>query len=277
MARQRGGKVCERRGLWFWICIAVIWPTAQLLTRRDRAGMQNIPAEGGVLLVANHVSVIDPLTMAQFVYDAGRLPHFLAKASLFTAPVIGPIMRGAQQIPVARGTADAAGSLSAALTALEHGQLVVIYPEGTTTRDPDLWPMRSRTGVARLALTADVPVLPVSQWGAHAIKLKGKRAHPFARPIVTTRVGRPLDLTPWRGRDLTPAVLREVTDLIMAAITEPLAEIRGEAPPSEAWDARAQAPRVPAGDPVDGPPPVAAEDAASSGQLDVPPADQRLA
>jgi 1-acyl-sn-glycerol-3-phosphate acyltransferase len=241
MARQRRRKVTERRGFWFRLCILVIWPTAQLLTRRNRAGMEKVPAEGGVLLVANHVSVVDPLTMAQFVYDSGRLPHFMAKASLFTAPVIGRIMRGARQIPVARGTADAAGALAAALTSLQAGNAVIIFPEGTTTRDPALWPMRARTGVARLALSADVPVFPVSQWGAHAIKSRGSGLRAFARPTVTMRVGEPLDLTPWQGRDQTPAVLREVTDLIMAAIIEPLAEIRGEPAPPGAWDPRTEA------------------------------------
>jgi 1-acyl-sn-glycerol-3-phosphate acyltransferase len=122
------------------------------------------------------------------------------------------------------------------LAALQSGQAVIIYPEGTTTRDPELWPMRARTGVARLALTAGVPVLPIAQWGAHKIKTPGQRLRLFARPVVHSYVGEALDLSPWAGRELTPAVLREVTDVIMAAITAPLAEIRAEAAPVRAWD-----------------------------------------
>ncbi len=230
--------VTERRGFWFRLCVLLIWPTAQLFTRRRRTGSEHIPASGGVLLVANHVSTVDPLTMAQFVYDAGRLPHFLAKSSLFTAPLVGAIMRGAQQIPVARGTADAAGSLAAAESALARGEVVIIYPEGTTTRDPDLWPMRAHTGVSRLALTAGVPVLAVSQWGAHKIHARGGRLHPFAFPLVEMRASPPLDLSAWQDKELTPSVLRDVTDAIMGAVTSGLSEIRGEAAPAAPWDPR---------------------------------------
>jgi 1-acyl-sn-glycerol-3-phosphate acyltransferase len=236
--RQRRRKVTERHGFWFRLCVLVIWPLAQLLTRRRRAGMEQVPPTGGVLLVANHVSIVDPLTMAQFVYDCGRLPHFLAKASLFDMPVVGPVMRGTGQIPVARGTTDAAGSLSAALQALQDGKAIIIYPEGTTSRDPQLWPMRARTGVARLALTAGVPVLPVTQWGPQEIFRSGGHLRPFSRPVVHVRVGAPLDLSRWEGQALTPAVLRAVTESIMDAITAPLAEIRAAQPPVGRWDPR---------------------------------------
>ena len=228
----------ERPGGWFRLCIAVVWPLAQLLTRRRRRGMENLPKVGGALLVANHLSIADPLTVSQLVYDAGRLPHFLAKQSLFTAPVLGRIMRGTQQIAVRRNSAEAAGSLAAASEALERGLVVIIYPEGTTTRDPDLWPMRARTGVARIALTADVPVLPVSHWGTQKVIRRGGRLHLFGRPVVEARIGAPLDLSPWKGKELTPAVLREVTDMIMDAITEQLAELRDEPRPAQVFDPR---------------------------------------
>ena len=188
--RTRGrGRKHERPNFWYRLCIVVIWPAAQLLTRRRRTGLENIPRTGGALVVANHVSVVDPLTVAQLVYDAGRLPHFLAKSTLFSAPVVGRLMRGTKQIPVQRNSAEAAGSLSAALDALRAGQIVIIYPEGTTTRDPDLWPMRARTGVARLALTCGVPVLPLTQWGPQEILRRGSRPHPFARQRAGGRRG----------------------------------------------------------------------------------------
>lgn len=245
MARQnphpRRRRVTERHGFWFRLGVLVVWPLVQLLTRRQRAGLENIPATGGALLVANHVSIVDPLTTAQLVYDAGRLPHFLAKATLFTAPVAGRVMRGTRQIPVARGTTDAVGSLAAAQQALADGDVVIIYPEGTTTRDPEMWPMRAFTGVARLALAAGVPVIPVAQWGAHAIHRRGGRIHLFARPTIVATVGAPLDLSPWASQDVSPRVLREVTDLIMGSITSLLAEIRGEQVPEHPWDPRAAA------------------------------------
>lgn len=227
------GRDREQRGFWFLLAIVVVRPLAVLLTRRVRRGLEHIPARGGALLVANHVSVVDPLTLAHAVYDAGRLPHYLAKESLFRAPFVGRVMRGARQIPVRRDTSDAAQALSAAVQALVDGAVVIIYPEGTTTRDPELWPMRARTGVARLALTAGVPVLPVAQWGAQEIHRRGGRVHPLRRPVVTTVVGEPVDLSRWAGAAQTPAVLREVTEALMGEVTGLLAGVRGEEPPEQ--------------------------------------------
>lgn len=246
MARKAGetvaeGRRHERPNPWFRFCIVLIWPLVQLLTRRERHGLANLPRTGGVLVVANHVSIVDPLTVAQLIYDGGRLPHFMAKQSLFTAPVIGRVMRGTQQIPVRRNSTEAAGSLSAALEALERGLVVIIYPEGTTTRDPGQWPMRARTGVARIALTSGVPVIPLAQWGTHRIYGRDRKLHLFRRPVVHARLGEPVDLTKWQGVGQTPAVLREVTDTIMAGVTASLAQIRGEVPPAQPWDPRTTA------------------------------------
>lgn len=244
MAR-RPGAVRERRGPWFAIAIAVIRPTLVLLTRRRRRGLEHIPVTGGALLVANHLSIVDPLTIAHAVYDAGRLPHYLAKDSLFRMPVVGAIMRGARQIPVRRYTTDAGQALSAAVEALREGRTVIIYPEGTTSRDPDLWPMRSHTGVARLALATDVPVLPLAHWGPQHIYRRGGHPHPFARPEVHTVVGPPVDLSGYAGRPQTPALLREVTDLLMGKVTDLVAEIRGEQPPAQPYTWR-RGPATPA-------------------------------
>ncbi len=228
--RRRGGS--EKRGFWFSLCIAILYPGNSLLARRDAQGWERLPAEGGVILAANHVSVADPLIIARDIFDAGRLPHYLAKDSLFRGPA-GPIMRGAKQIPVYRGTADAAKSLSDAVTALRQGFCVIIYPEGTTSRDPDLWPMQARTGVARLALLSGVPVLPVAQWGAQEFYRRGGRPHPFARPTIRTRVGPPVDLTAYAGQEQTPALLRAATERIMAEVTALLAGIRPGTPPAQ--------------------------------------------
>lgn len=225
----------EKWGFWFTLCIAILYPGNWLVRRTDKRGWERVPKEGGVILAFNHVSVTDPLIICKEVFAAGRLPHYLAKDSIFSIPVAGAIMRGAKQIPVSRGTADAARALDDAVAALKQGFCVIIYPEGTTTRDPRLWPMQARTGVARLALLSGVPVLPVAQWGAHRIYRRGGRPHPFRRPTVSTRVGEPVDLSPYEGKPQTPELLREVTDLIMSRITTMLAEIRtGESPPQRA-------------------------------------------
>lgn len=225
----------EKWGFWFTVCIAILYPGNWLLRRTDKSGWDRVPKRSGVILAANHVSVVDPLVIAREVFDAGRLPHYLAKDAIFKVRGVGSLMRGAKQIPVARGTVDAARALDAAVDALKQGFCVIIYPEGTTTRDPELWPMQARTGVARLALLSGVPVLPVAQWGAHRIYRRGGRLHPFRRPIVSTRVGEAVDLTAYEGKPQTPELLREVTDQIMGRITSMLTEIRtGEQPPEKA-------------------------------------------
>ena len=218
------------------IAVAVVYPLASLLFRLHYRHPERIPATGPVLLVINHVSILDPLACARLVWDIGRVPHFLAKESVFTGPG-GPLLRGAGQIPVARFTADAHEALHAAEADLAAGNLVVIYPEGSVTRDPEWWPMESRTGVARLALTTDAVVLPVAQWGA-------QRAHDYHRKKFSLRlrtpvdylVGQPIDLSVQRGRlrsgqPLTGELLKETTDLIMSRVRDQLAELRGEPAP----------------------------------------------
>jgi 1-acyl-sn-glycerol-3-phosphate acyltransferase len=191
-----------------------------------------------VLLVANHVSVLDPIACARLVWDGGRVPHFLAKESVFTGPA-GTILRAAGQIPVSRGTSAAGSSVHAAKAALDAGELVVIYPEGSVTRDPDWWPMQSRSGVARLALSTDAVVLPVAQWGPQRVHdYHTKRLHPRLRVPAEYLVGEPVDLSAQRalvraGHPLTGDMLREVTDLVMVRVRDQLGELRGERPPRE--------------------------------------------
>jgi 1-acyl-sn-glycerol-3-phosphate acyltransferase len=219
------------------LAVVVVYPLASLLFRLRYRHAERIPATGPVLLVANHVSVLDPLACARLAYDNGRVPHFLAKQSLFVG-VIGTLLRMAGQIPVARGSAEARGSLEAARADLAAGNLVVIYPEGSVTRDPDWWPMESRTGVARLALTTDALVLPVAQWGPHRVHdYHEKKLHARLREPADYLVGEPVDLSALRaevraGRPLSAELLRSTTDLIMGRVRDLLGELRGETPPS---------------------------------------------
>lgn len=232
----------SRRRLGFWrrLAVVVLKPPLLFFTRRDWRGAEHLPAEGGVIIVSNHVSHADPLVVAHFVYDAGRWPQFLGKQSVFDVRGLGWVLRQCQQIPVRRGTVDAAKALTAAVAAVAAGGAVVIYPEGTTTKQPDLWPMRGRTGVARLWLSTGAPVVPVVSWGAQDIfdpRTSKLRLRP--RTPVTVVAGPPVDLSAYQGAEATAETLYEITDLIMNRLREMLAEVRGEpAPPLWSLGAR---------------------------------------
>jgi 1-acyl-sn-glycerol-3-phosphate acyltransferase len=220
-----------------WLCIPIVYPLASLMFRLRYRHSERIPATGPVLVVANHVSILDPIACARLVFDSGRIPLFLAKESVFKG-IAGTILRAAGQIPVARFTAGARGSLSAAEAALAAGNVIIIYPEGSVTRDPAWWPMESRTGAARLALTTDAVVVPVAQWGPQRLHdYHTKKLHFRLRAPADYLVGEPLDLTDLRaqlraGRPLTGDLLRETTDLLMSRVRDQLAELRGEPAPS---------------------------------------------
>ncbi len=223
-----------RRRLGFWRRFAVVTVKSVLtvLTRREWSGSEHIPATGGVIIAPNHLSESDPVVLGHFVYDAGRWPHFLGKASLFRVPLLGRWLHAMRQIPVHRGTADAIQALDAAVAAVRDGAAVIIYPEGTTTRSPDLWPMRGKTGVARIWLATGVPVIPVVMWGPHRIhdaRTAKLRLRP--RTPVTVAAGPPMDLARWAGLQPTTAVLAEITDAVMLRLRDMLAAVRGETPP----------------------------------------------
>ncbi|MGY1608547.1 MULTISPECIES: lysophospholipid acyltransferase family protein [unclassified Geodermatophilus] len=236
---QPAPRVLHERGRLPWslrLAVVVVYPVASLLFRLRYRHGERLPRTGPVLLVVNHVSVLDPLACARLVYDNGRIPHFLAKAAVFRG-LAGRILRDAGQIPVARGSSEARGALAAAAADLEAGNVVVIYPEGSVTRDAQWWPMQARTGVARLALTTDAVVLPVAQWGPQRVHdYHTKQLHLRLRTPTHYSVGEPVDLAALRaevraGRPLTPDLLRETTDLIMGRVRDLLADLRGEPAP----------------------------------------------
>ncbi len=232
-------KLQQRPGWAFGLCIAILEPLLRILTKRRWVGGEHIPASGGAVLAANHISHLDPLTFAHFVYGYGRLVRFLAKASVFEVPVVGAIVRNAGQIPVYRLTSDASVAFRAAVAAVEKGEVVVVYPEGTITRDPDLWPMTGKTGAARIALASGVPVIPVAQWGAQDIVWPySKKPRLFPRKTIEMVAGEPVDLDDLREKELTPDVLREATTRIMDAVTRLLEEVRGGTAPVVRFDPR---------------------------------------
>lgn len=235
-----GGQVSRQRRIGFWYRLAaiILRRPLMLLTRRDWSGAEHL-GTGGIVLVTNHVSHVDPLTLAHFLYDNGRLPRFLAKAGLFKVFFVGSVLRGAEQIPVYRESSDAQRAYAAAVDAVRRGECVAIYPEATLTRDPDLWPMTGKSGAARVALATGAPVVPVAQWGPQLVLAPySKRPHLFPRRVMHVRAGAPVDLSEFMDRPVDAELLHAVTEKIMAAITVLLEQIRGEKAPAVRFDPR---------------------------------------
>ena len=206
-------------------------------TTHEWIGGENIPATGGCIIVLNHVSHVDPLTAAHLVYDHGRLPHYLAKSGLFKNKALGAFFRAAGQIPVERLSRNAVGAFDAAGQGVHEGKCVVVYPEGTITRDPDGWPMTGKSGAARIALETGCPVIPVGQWGAQQLLAPyAKKPDLFPRKRITMVVGTPIPLDDLRAQERSIATINQATDRIMAAITALVEEVRGETAPAERFD-----------------------------------------
>ena len=237
MAKPR--KLKQKRGWAFATCVAIVKPPLLALTRRRWIDGHKLPAEGGCVVVSNHISHLDPFTFAHFIYDHGRIPRYLAKREVFDIPLGGKLASGAGQIPVNRLTTDAADAFSAAVAAVNNGECVVVYPEGTISREPDLWPMAGKTGAARIALTTGCPVIPIAQWGAHNILAPyAKKPRLLPRKLITMKAGDSVDLEDLRDQPLTPDVLRQATTRIMDAVTGLLADIRDGHPPGVRFDPR---------------------------------------
>ncbi|WP_125777534.1 lysophospholipid acyltransferase family protein [Antribacter gilvus] len=220
---------------------AVAWLVRHLmfsLCRYDWRGGEHLQQPGGVIAAGNHVTELDALSFAHFLFDQGVEPRILAKKALFDSP-IGFALRATRMIPVDRGSVGAARSLEAAGEQLQRGDCVAILPEGTLTRDPDLWPMVGKTGLARIALATRLPVVPIAQWGVTEIMPRyGHVLKPFPRKKVWVWAGPPVDLSDLYDRPTDTAVLREATTRVMDAITALLEEIRGEKAPEHRFDLR---------------------------------------
>lgn len=229
----------QPRGWPFLLGAAILKPLFFFTTKPRWVDGTKIPATGGCVIAMNHLSHVDPLTAAHFCYDHGRLPRYLAKAGLFKNKVLGYFLRAAGQIPVERATRSAVGAYDAAVKAIGEGECVVVYPEGTITRDPDLWPMVGKSGAARIALDTGCPVIPVGQWGAqNLLPPYSKRPDLFPRKEIHIVVGDPVDLSDLTDRPRDAAAIAEANRRIMAAITELVEEIRHERAPLERFDPR---------------------------------------
>ncbi len=232
----------QRESRWVKLVVAsIVRPILGSVTRAEWRGQHNIPREGGVIIASNHLSMADPLTIAHYLYVAGRRwPTFTAKESVFRIPVVRSVANSTGQIPVKRGSTDAIKALKEAEKALvEDGSSVIFYPEGTVTRDPELWPMVAKTGVARLALTTGVPVVPLAHWGEqHLLRYGTTKLRPIPRKRIQITAGPPVDLSAYRDQPMTATVLQDATTDIMRAITDLQATNRGEVAPATPYDPR---------------------------------------
>ncbi len=240
LSRVKVRRLQEGRRGWAWtIAVPIVKPVLLATTKHRWIDGEKIPAEGGFLLVINHISEVDPLIVAHIVWDHGRIPRYLAKAGLFKNKLLGFFFRSAGQIPVHRASRDAVGAYDAAVAAVKAGKCVVVYPEGTITRDPALWPMVGKSGAARIALATNAPVIPIGQWGAQNVLAPyAKKPDLFPRKLITMKVGDPVDLSDLAQAGQTPASIAEATERIMAALTELVADVRGETAPTERFNPR---------------------------------------
>ena len=223
----------KRLGFSYRFAVVLLYPFMRTLVKWDIRGSEHLTDEpGGVIAAPNHVSWFDPLVVSYVLWTSDRPPRVLAKEAMFRIPVIGRIITNAEQIPVYRESTDAASAIRDALVALDEGECVVVYPEGTITRDPAMWPMSAKTGAVRLALMSGRPLIPIAQRGAQEVmRPYRKEFRILPRKTMHVRVGPPVDLS---GLDTPPdgQALAEGGNRLMDAITHLLAEIRQEPVPA---------------------------------------------
>lgn len=246
MAHRRRASPEKTRPSIFWPAAALVVPIVGWFAKIEISGADHLPREGAYVLAPNHYSEFDPLIVAVATWRLGRAPRFMAKESLFRVPVLGWLLRATGMIPVARA-ATASGAkqtISQAEQLAADGRGVIVYPEGSLTRDPEMWPMRGKTGAVRLALAGGLPVIPVATWGVQQILPRyGKlRFFPPRRRVQVT-LGPAVDLDAYRSAALTPPTLTGATDAVMADIAVLLGRLRGEAPPAARWDPSAHGQR----------------------------------
>ncbi len=214
---------------WYRFAETTLKPPIQLWFNWWFEGLEEVPREGPALVACNHISYFDPLAHGYFLLKAGRRPRFLTKSELYGNWFMRHLLEGAKQIKVERGTGSAV-PIENAVQALQDGEVVLIYPEATITKNPDFTPMEGKTGIARLTLATETPVLPIAVWGSqHVWQKDGARSLKFGRPIWV-KAGVPLDFSAYVDDRHDPAVLRKVTDQVMAELSRLVADMRARYP-----------------------------------------------
>jgi 1-acyl-sn-glycerol-3-phosphate acyltransferase len=198
-----------------------------------------------LLLASNHIGNLDPLVLIAACRQRRLAPRFLATGGLFDTPALGGMLRACKHVRADRGKSTAAEALGRVVEALRQDHRpVLVYPEGRITLEPDFWPERGKTGVARMALAAGTPVVPISQWGAHEAMCYGMvRVESLRdvwilfsswlralrrRPTLKVHFGTPVELG-----DLAadrPGDAARARDRIMRAIADGLTGLRADEP-----------------------------------------------
>lgn len=216
------------------VTLPVMGAMADIRVRNPEA----LPREGAFVLAPNHYSEIDPIVMGVAVWKSGRVPHFMAKASLWKIPLLKQWLNSLNQIPVERSRSRTSGSapMDAAAKIIEDQSGVIVYPEGTLTRDPEMWPMRGKHGAVRLALAAGIPLIPAAHWGTHRLMPRyGRGIRPFPRKRIDVVYGDPIDLSgvtnPHSNKQLS-----EATTELMNSISRLVGDLRGLEPPQHRWN-----------------------------------------
>ncbi len=234
------------RGDRTWVMRAlalVVYPILGFMARIRIHGAENMPRTGPVIAVPNHITEIDPIIIALVVYRLRRGPHFLAKKALFQVPIIGKLLKASGQIPVER---EGGGGMAMrdSEKVLHNGGVIIVYPEATLTRDPDLWPMVGRTGAARMASENDAPIIPIAHWGTQNLlgRYEKKLHWWLPRTRIDVQVGEPIEIGEMLPIDFnapgarhTPHALDAATDTIMHGVTAELEKLRGPKPSPELW------------------------------------------
>jgi 1-acyl-sn-glycerol-3-phosphate acyltransferase len=196
---------------------------------------------GPLILAGNHISLIDPIVLMAAARQLRIAPRIMATGGLFRTPILGPLMRRVGHIPVDRGRDTVTQALPDAIGALRGGAIVMIYPEGRIGLDPQMWPEKAKTGMARLALATGAPVVPVAIWGSHEMiayhgglsmtaRVLGSA---FRRPRVNVHFGQQVDLS-----DLVLGAVGHAqrgSERIMAAIDAALVPLRPDEPRLPRW------------------------------------------
>jgi 1-acyl-sn-glycerol-3-phosphate acyltransferase len=200
--------------VWYWIVKAILTPILRTIFRPKVEGLEHVPADGPAILASNHLSFSDSIFLPLVV---PRRVTFLAKSDYFTSRGLkgrlkAGFFKGVGQLPVDRSGGRASqAALEAGLSVLKDGSLLGIYPEGTRSPDGRLY--RGKTGVARMALEAGVPVIPCAMVNTFEIQPPGKVLPRVTRVVI--RIGRPLDFSRYAGMEDDRFVLRSMTDEIM--------------------------------------------------------------
>lgn len=217
--------------------LLTVFTRLQVARHRGRRAVARRLPSGGIIVISNHTSYADGLLLAIVCRRLGRSLRLLATAGVFRAPVLGVLARRVGFIPVERGAITAGRALDAAAQAIGAGEAVGVFPEGRLTRDPGLWPERSKTGAVRLALRTGAPIIPVAMVGAQDVigrHIDARRIlrNVVLRPRVTTRVGDPIDVRKLVTDPTAPDEIRRASDLVMASLIGLIEELRGERAPS---------------------------------------------